>query len=86
MKDELVAAFGAVHRSLAEIEGAALGTETQLDLLVGQGQSMTKTLGTLVAELGTLVDRMKHQLDNADRQGARINTLERDVRELRNGG
>ncbi len=85
MKDELVAAFGVMNKSLAELEGAALGTEVQLEVLVGQGQSATKSLGELVQKLGELNDRLGRYLDDADRQGTRINTLEREVRELQNG-
>jgi hypothetical protein len=86
MKDELVAAFGAVHRSLAEIEGAALGTEVQLEVLVGQGRSASTTLGELVKAIGELTSRLGHYLEDSDKQGGRIAKLERDVRELRNGG
>jgi polyhydroxyalkanoate synthesis regulator phasin len=81
-KTEVMAALYAAKRSLAELGQAALVQETQTELILQQGQSASKTLGELMAKMGELTDRLGHYLDNADKQGGRINALERAVREL----
>lgn len=84
-KEAVVTALATMNRSLAELEQAALVQEANTEIIVRQGQSTSTTLGELVAAVGTLNDRLGRYLDDSDRQGARINTLEREVRELRDG-
>jgi DNA repair ATPase RecN len=81
-KSEVMTALNAAARSLADLGQAALAQEANTEELMGQGKSVSKTLGELVAAIGTLNDRLGHYLDNADTQGRRINELERKVREL----
>lgn len=75
--------LGAVHASLSTLEAAALTQETQSDLILKQGQSNGQELGKLTAAVGELVHRLGHYLEDANQQGSRLNTLEREVRELR---
>jgi len=89
-KSEVLYSVGVLNDSLSAVEQAVLGMEeefhrhgNQQALLIGQGQTMTKALGELTAAVGQLTDRLGRYLEDADRQGGRINALERDVRELK---
>jgi polyhydroxyalkanoate synthesis regulator phasin len=81
-KDDVTEALTKVSDSLTELEQAALEQATQTDIVIQQGQSVSKTLGELVSKMGELTDRLGHYLENADKQGGRINTLERKLRDL----
>jgi methyl-accepting chemotaxis protein len=79
MKHEFLAALGTMNKSLSALEQSALESETQ-------SQAIAQALSGLTSAVGQLNDRLGRYLDDADRQGARINDLERQVRELRNVG
>lgn len=88
-RSEVLYAAGVLNDSVRDVEQAILSMEeefhrhsNQVELLIGQGQAVTKTLGELTAAVGQLVSRLGNYLEDADRQGARINALEREVRGL----
>lgn len=85
-REEMLGAVRAVSESLRALEEIAISQDAQMTVLVGQGQSTSKAHGDIMAKLGEILQRLDSYLDDANRQGARINQLERDVRGLRHAG
>ncbi len=85
-KSEVLYAVGVLNDSMRDVEQAVLGMEEaysrherQLDLLLGQGQSVTKSLGELVAAVGMLTKTINDYIDEQGSDGslgARVTRLE----------
>jgi hypothetical protein len=89
VKRDVIEGITAVHASLRAVEQATLAIEDNttaikgnVEILMGQGQSASEANGIIMAKLGEILSRLDHYIDDANRQGARINTLERELREI----
>lgn len=95
-KSEVLYAVGVLNDSMRDVEQAVLGMEEefhrhgqQVELLIGQGKAVTKTLGELAAAVGALTERLGIYIDEQGGNGSlgarvtrlegRVDRVERDV-------